>query len=197
MDITLNHEVSLFPEGRIHPGSSGWTEPSSFVLQINLSTGGTRGDIPAMTFSNEELPLSVLVDWAASTPLTGGNIHSTTVSGGLDSLAGHNDDGLARRFDAWSDEKVRDMAVPFAIRDPVPASSGYMWGLACAVHRPSLTTELRTDAPTPIGGFEEVEALGSLDCVSLVIGRGLVVVSVVKVLAQTETDPGYFVLDHL
>ena len=48
-----------------------------------------------------------------------------------------------------------------------------------------------------MGGFEEIEALGSLSCVSLVIGRGLVVVSVVKVLAQTETERGYFVLDCL
>ena len=62
-----------------------------------------RGDSPAVTFRDEEWPVGVFVDWAASTPLCrAGDIHSITVIGGLGSPAEHEDDGLARRFDAWS-----------------------------------------------------------------------------------------------
>ena len=175
----------------ISSGSSGWTEPSSFILQIKRSTGGIRSDGPATPSRDEELPVGVFVDWAASTPLTGGDIHSITGLGGLGlglgSPAKHDDDGLARRFDAWSDGQVW-VVVPLTIREPVPASSRNRWSLAGAEHRhPLLITELRTDAPTPIRGFEEIEALGSLNCVSLLIGRSLVVVSVVKVLTESDT----------
>ena len=140
--------------------------------------------------------MGVFVDWTASTPLTGGDIHSITfLHRDLQFTADQDNDGLARRL-AWSYGQAR-VVVPLTIREPVPVSSRDRVSLASAVHQHLFTSELRTDAPATIAGFEEIEALGSLDCVSLVIGRGLVVVSVVKVLAKTETDRGYFVPDCL
>ena len=156
-----------------------------------------RGDSPAETFRDEEWPVGVFVDRAASTPLSSaGDIHSITGISGLAFPAEHDDDGLARRFDktVWSYSQAQ-VVVPLTIRDPVPVSSRDRVSLASTLHQHLLMTELPTDPPTTIGGFEEIEALGSLDCVSLVIGRSLVEVSVVKVPTQTETDRGYVVPD--
>ena len=138
MDITLDHEVSLFtksPTRGPRPGSSGWTETSSVTQQLKSSTAArARGDAPAKTFRDEEWPVGVFVDWTASTPLTGGNIHSVTGIGGLGSPAEHDDDGLARRFGPWSDGQVR-VVVPLTVRAPVPTRSRNRWSLASAEHQ--------------------------------------------------------------
>ena len=66
------------------------------TLSDSLSSSDVRarGDSPAETFRDEELPVGVFVDWAASTPLTGGDIHSITSIGGLGlvSPTEHDDD---------------------------------------------------------------------------------------------------------
>ena len=86
-------------------------------------------------------------------------------------------------MEAWSDGQGQDVE-PLSIWDREPLGSWNCWSLALAgaVHQHPQITKLGTDVPAPIGGFEEVEALGSLDCVSLVVGQNLVVVSVVDIL---------------
>ena len=85
--------------------------------------------------------MGVFVDWAASTPLAGGDILPITFLAGVQYPREHDDDGLTRRFDAWTDGQGR-IVVPLPIRDPEPVGSWNSWSLAGAVHQAPQIAEL-------------------------------------------------------
>ena len=130
MDIALKLNGEVWrPHERIHPESSlvCWTESSDCVLQVNSSSPGVGVDGPAVEFGEIERHVGVFVDRTAMTPLTGGDIHSHTVivhaNIGVDLPPEYDDDGLARRTDAWSDPHP-GVVNPLSIRDSVPVRSG-------------------------------------------------------------------------